>query len=169
MAEHRTKKVSRLGACPIFGLLMIALWSGGCQHPREQVKVPYHDSGYYHGRIVRGGARDTNNVITVMVHGEIRNPGTLQVPRGSTILEVIKQAGGFTDFAYSKRIEIQRAGSSHRYLLRREWNGLNHYRIWYVPSRRNPDTYSEEPVDSTVKTDAVAEAGDRIIVLRSML
>jgi hypothetical protein len=56
--------------------------------------------------------------------------------------------------------------------LRREEMGVgfrNHYRIWYVPSRPNLNAHRDEPVDSTVKTDAVLAPDDYIRVPRAML
>jgi protein involved in polysaccharide export with SLBB domain len=108
----------------------------------------------------------------VVVDGEIHRPGAVQVPRGSTILDAIKQAGGFTDYALARRIVVERAGSRISFMLRREEMGVgfrNHYRIWYVPSRPNLMAHRDEPVDSTLKTDAVLEPDDRIFVPRAML
>jgi protein involved in polysaccharide export with SLBB domain len=161
-----------MSASRIIGLLVIASLSAGCRTPPEDLKVPCYEQSAYFGHIARGSAPETNSVITVVVDGEIHHPGPVQVPRGSTILDAIKQAGGFTDFAHARRIVVERAGSRIGFMLRREEMGVgfcNHYRVWYVPSRSNLNPHRDEPVDTTVKTDAVLEPGDRIWVPRAML
>jgi len=160
-----------MSAFPIIGLLVIASLSAGCRIPPEDVKVPRYDQTAYCGHIARGSAVHTNSVITAVVDGEVHHPGPVHVPRGSTILDAIKQAGGFTDFAHARRIVVQRAGSRISFMLRREEMGVgfrNHYRIWYVPSRPNLNTHRDEPVDRTVNTDAVLETDDRIYVPRAI-
>jgi len=164
--------VSCMSASRIIVLLVIASLSAGCRTPPEDLKVPRYEQCAYFGHIARGSAQETTSVITVVVDGEIHRPGPVQVPRGSTILDAIKQAGGFTDFAHARRIVVERAGSRIGFMLRREEMGVgfrNHYRVWYVPSRPNLTAHRDEPVDSTVKTDAALEPGDRIWVPRTML
>ena len=161
-----------MNAFPIIGLVVIATLSAGCRTPSEDLKVPRYEQTAYYGHIARGSAPDTNSVITVVVGGEIHQAGPVQVPRGSTILDAIKRAGGFTDFAHARRIVVERAGSRISFMLRREEMGVgfrSHYRIWYVPSRPNLEAHRDEPVDSTLKTDAVLEPDDRIYVPRAML
>lgn len=46
--------------------------------------------------------------LTVSVLGQVTNPGRYELLRESTVLEVIAEAGGFTEFADSSRITILR-------------------------------------------------------------
>jgi polysaccharide export outer membrane protein len=51
-----------------------------------------------------------DKVVPIYVFGQVRNPGALQVKRSSlpTLTQAIAQAGGFTDRANRKRIQIRR-------------------------------------------------------------
>ena len=133
--------------------------------------VPRFEQSAYYGHISRGSAPHTNSAITVVVDGEVNHSGPVQVPLGSTILDAIKQAGGFTAFAGATRIVVERAGSQIRFILcREEMVGFrNHYRIWYVPSQPDLTAHRDKPVNSTVKTDAVLEPGDHIRIRRAVL
>ena len=48
--------------------------------------------------------------ISVQVEGEVRNPQVLTLAYGSKVLDAIREAGGFTDFARRRRIQVKRAG-----------------------------------------------------------
>jgi len=61
--------------------------------------------------VVGGGAAAAAPGISVFLMGEASNPGKLSVEPGSTLLQVLAQAGGFTDFAAKKRIQLRRGGS----------------------------------------------------------
>lgn len=45
---------------------------------------------------------------TIYLMGELNGPGTIQVDEGITLLQAIAQAGGFTRFAATKRVELHR-------------------------------------------------------------
>jgi polysaccharide export outer membrane protein len=49
--------------------------------------------------------------IAVFLMGEAANPGKVEVAPGSTLLQVLAQAGGFSPFAAKKRIQLRRGGS----------------------------------------------------------
>jgi polysaccharide export outer membrane protein len=51
------------------------------------------------------------NTIAVFLMGEAANPGRIDVEPGSTLLQVLAQAGGFTPFAAKKRIQLRRGAS----------------------------------------------------------
>ena len=51
---------------------------------------------------------DTARSLTVYLMGEVAKPGRLDVPRGTTLLQAIAEAGGPTKFAADKRIELHR-------------------------------------------------------------
>jgi polysaccharide export outer membrane protein len=48
----------------------------------------------------------------IYVMGELESPGALQVEEGVTLLQAIAQAGGFTRFAATKRVELHRVDPS---------------------------------------------------------
>ncbi len=51
------------------------------------------------------GSRRT---IDVYVIGEVETPGMIEVRRGTTLLQMLSQTGGFTRFAATKRIQLRR-------------------------------------------------------------
>lgn len=61
--------------------------------------------------LLQGGqtAATTGPTIEVFVMGEVNGPGKLLASEGTTILQVLAQAGGLTNFAARKRIELRRA------------------------------------------------------------
>lgn len=46
----------------------------------------------------------------VYVLGEVANPGLIRVEPGTTVLQLFALAGGFSDFAATKRIQLRRIG-----------------------------------------------------------
>jgi len=59
-----------------------------------------------------------DKVVIVYVFGQVRNPGALQVKKSSipTLTQAIAQAGGFTDRANRKRVQIRRKDASGKEL-----------------------------------------------------
>ena len=51
------------------------------------------------------------DTIAVFLMGESATPGRIDVEPGSTLLQVLAQAGGFTPFAAKKRIQLRRGSS----------------------------------------------------------
>lgn len=51
---------------------------------------------------------EEEETISAFVTGEVNGPGKLELEPGTTILQVIAQAGGLTPFAAEKRIELRR-------------------------------------------------------------
>ena len=154
---------------PTVCVLLAAILSVGCRIPREDMKMHVGLGKDFDAHIRRSGAPNTNSVMRAFVEGEVHHPGPLELPTGSSILDSIKQDGGFTDFAYTKRLVIERQGSRIGFVLRREPLGSgfrNHYRVWYVASYWNEVTQREEPVDRPAKGDAVLEPGDIVRVRR---
>ena len=47
-------------------------------------------------------------LIDIYVLGEVAAPGRLQVPRGTTVLQLFAETKGFTQFAATKRIQLRR-------------------------------------------------------------
>jgi polysaccharide export outer membrane protein len=59
-----------------------------------------------------------DKLVPIYVFGQVRNPGALQVKRSSlpTLTQAIAQAGGFTDRANRKRVQIRRKDASGKEL-----------------------------------------------------
>jgi polysaccharide export outer membrane protein len=57
-----------------------------------------------------------DKMVPIYVFGQVRNPGALQVKRSSlpTLTQAIAQAGGFTDRANRKRVQIRRRDAAGR-------------------------------------------------------
>ncbi|NOD65581.1 MULTISPECIES: polysaccharide biosynthesis/export family protein [unclassified Ruegeria] len=58
-----------------------------------------------------GAQAATGPTIDVFIMGEVNIPGKFLATEGTTILQVLAQAGGLTNFAARKRIELRRADS----------------------------------------------------------
>lgn len=54
------------------------------------------------------GAIATQDLISIYVLGEAARPGRLDVEKGTTLLQLFSQMGGFSDFAAKKRIQLRR-------------------------------------------------------------
>jgi polysaccharide export outer membrane protein len=50
----------------------------------------------------------TAATIDIYILGQVNNPGTVAVERGTTFLQALAQSGGFTPFAATKRIQLRR-------------------------------------------------------------
>jgi polysaccharide export outer membrane protein len=59
-----------------------------------------------------------DKAVLIYVFGQVKNPGALQVKRSSlpSLTQAIAQAGGFTDRANRKRVQIRRKGASGKEL-----------------------------------------------------
>lgn len=57
-------------------------------------------------------AAKTVKLKNVFIMGEINKPGIVESERGLTLLQAIAQAGGFTRFAATKRVELHRVDPS---------------------------------------------------------
>jgi len=53
-------------------------------------------------------AEEPEETILVYIIGEVANPGPKTVLEGSSVLQVLSTAGGFTPFAATKRIQLRR-------------------------------------------------------------
>jgi len=55
---------------------------------------------------------DEGDTIDVYLLGEINEPGRREVPPGTTFLQALAEAGGFTNFAAEKRLQLRRRDPS---------------------------------------------------------
>ena len=81
-------------------------------------------------QVLRTNAIDPDSLLKVTVSGEVRYPGSLQIPKGMTIIEAIAKAGGFTDFAFTRYLHVFIGGGQQRerYKLDRHWRDGQ---VWY--------------------------------------
>ncbi|WP_209509847.1 MULTISPECIES: polysaccharide biosynthesis/export family protein [unclassified Ruegeria] len=61
--------------------------------------------------LIPGTAGVTGPSIDIFIMGEVNIPGKFLATEGTTILQILAQAGGLTNFAARKRIELRRADS----------------------------------------------------------
>ncbi len=121
----------------LFSLLLLT----GCTTPAPNrstvvLEFPIWGLGYAAEwvpcRVLRTNDIDDGILIQVRVQGEVRRPGVIEVPQGTTVLEAIAKAGGFNAYAFTPRIWLDQGG--HRYLLvrrGREGSSLRGDVIWY--------------------------------------
>jgi polysaccharide export outer membrane protein len=64
--------------------------------------------------ILGAGGAAVADTISVFLMGEAASPGKVEVEPGSTILQAIAQAGGVTNFAATKRLQLRRDGKIYQ-------------------------------------------------------
>jgi len=90
---------------------------------------------------------DTNQMIDVFVIGAVNQPGRIAVPKGATVLEAIRQAGGFGRVAFFSRVQVMRDSRTLVVMLATERVGPElpgHYYIWYGGDERRSDFVLED-------------------------
>lgn len=90
------------------------------------------------------GLAPTGPTIEVFVMGEVNVPGKHLATEGTTILQVLAQVGGLTNFAARKRIELRRADS--------QTGVMNKY------------TYNYKNSGGGIKGNTVLKPGDVVVV-----
>ncbi len=58
--------------------------------------------------VPKEGAAITGPVVGIYVLGEVANPGRREVARGTTLLQMFAEMGGFSKFAATRRIQLRR-------------------------------------------------------------
>jgi hypothetical protein len=111
----------------------------------------------------------TTNRVEVEVNGEVVSPGKVTVPVGSTVLQAINYAGGFTRFAYSKHLTLNKRSDERvrLYLRSRSTRESTHRLAWYGTEKSGSN---RAPKDSPAKaaTDYVLHSGDKLHVPTTM-
>lgn len=64
------------------------------------------------GQIAPPVAATGSTVSGIFVLGEVAKPGRVDVPPGTTMLQFLAEAGGFTPFAATKRIQLRRTDAA---------------------------------------------------------
>lgn len=57
---------------------------------------------------LRPDEEDDLDIINIFIMGEVNTPGLREVAPGTTFLQGLSQAGGFTSFAATKRVQLRR-------------------------------------------------------------
>lgn len=61
---------------------------------------------------------------SVYVIGEVNKPGELSITPGTSLLQTLSVAGGLTDFAAAKRIQLRRSGKSGEQVYRFNYDAV---------------------------------------------
>lgn len=127
--------------------LAMALIGTGCGSLLGQAKasmtlidIPVHHfhgapedvkTTWYRAYVLTTNSLAADEAIEVIVRGEVGRLGPLSVPRGTTVLEAIKMAGGFTELARSGSVLIDDGKHRHRLNLHRQTSFLKRSRVWF--------------------------------------
>jgi hypothetical protein len=71
---------------------------GGRVGDGAEITIPFFNSSF-RGVIAPPAAKQSEAMITIFVRGQVVNPGQYKVREGSSILEAVQAAGGFTPYA----------------------------------------------------------------------
>lgn len=166
-------------------VLLLVMACGSCcqrghrEDPVVRVRMPVLRS---HNRFttarVASPVATLGQSIQVTVGGEVCSGGRYVVPAGTSVLQAIVKAGGFTSFASPyKRLELHRGGEVVRLMFREArvtgarpgFGGLSGPRrlVWYVAAHWNPESQSWVPEEPLQPADVMLQDGDVIQVPRS--
>lgn len=150
-------------AVALLGLLALFVTTG-CRSPYvtladKTIQLPAPKRGEllnYH--ILRTNLVSSVNMIRVRVEDYVNQPGMVELPEGSSVLEAIVQAGGFTEGADFRRIYVTQGEQKYSLVLRQEneWQTLRSF-AWYAPGLKNVKTGRWETTEA--HGDFVLEAG----------
>jgi hypothetical protein len=125
-------------------------------------------SGYPAQIILRNRTYSTNR-IEVAVQGEVVCPGLVRLPVGSTVLQAISQAGGFTALAVNERLRIHKAsGKTVMLYLHSRLTTDRTYRQAWCDSRKDvPQAIVGNKTEKELVSDYVLDNGDEIVIDRT--
>jgi hypothetical protein len=141
-----------LGCAVVLAFALTA--STGCQSARPSsqalvLEIPRFDDDPYLAEVALPQNRALGGNIRVFVRGEVMSPGSYVVPEGTTVLEAIKAAGGFSHFAHTAKIRMYRQGSTRVLWLQGQKRPLKRRLIWYssdeTGTRSAPEDFILEP------------------------
>lgn len=108
----------------------------------------------------------TTNRIAVDVVGAVISPGKILVPEGTTLLQAISYAGGFSSFGSPHRVRVTKiSGKSFQPILRKMISE-GHIKVWYEIQISQQDILSPKKIPGRAITDYALEDGDRISIPR---
>ena len=98
------------------------------------------------------------NRIEVLVEGEVTSPGAIIPRQGCTVLQAVGYAGGFTDFAFTRRLKLTKLSGQrfNLYLRSRPKDQSGYRQVWHE-------------LESPSTADYVLEAGDKLFVPKTVL
>jgi SLBB domain len=162
-------------------LVLVALAFAGCRSPNPawgtsdsaEETIPFSlgvdpPARPHIGHIVRTNSLDPNQTIRVLVSGQVKQPGWVTVPKGTTVLGAIKRAGGFASVGASYYVRITRGTAKYAYKLATEplrHTAPDHYRIWYGPYTWS-NSKGRKLMDKRARSDVVLEPEDQVHVPR---
>ena len=79
----------------------------------------------------RKGLQKSDRMIHVILRGEVVIPGSYELPEGTTILEAINKAGGFTGVALTREIQVSVSEQKYKIPLQRQKRLGKASLIWY--------------------------------------
>jgi hypothetical protein len=92
-------------------IICLLVLCAGCQSPLQTksektvLAASFGPELTYH--VLRTNDLDSSRTITVQVNGEVVHPGTFTFPQGTTLLEAILEAGGFTKYSAKSHIYVK--------------------------------------------------------------
>jgi hypothetical protein len=95
-------------------------------HGPEDVTV-----SWYRAYVLTTNSHPAGDKIEVIVRGEVGRQGSISVAQGTTLLEAIKLAGGFTERALARSVLVEDAQRRHRLSLNRQRRFLRRSRVWF--------------------------------------
>jgi hypothetical protein len=79
---------------------------------------------WYRAYVLKTNSLGSGEAIKVGVRGEVGKVSSISVPRGTTVLEAIKMAGGFTEFALPRKVIVVNPKHHQILSLHRQRRGL---------------------------------------------
>jgi protein involved in polysaccharide export with SLBB domain len=131
-----------------FAISAIALIATGCSSLLAQSKaritlidIPVHHVHvhgpkdititWYRADVLTTNSLSAGDKIEVIVRGEVGRLGLISVAQGTTLLEAIKLAGGFTERALARSVLVEDAKHRHSLKLHRQKKFLRRSRVWF--------------------------------------
>ena len=128
------------------------------------------DGRGYPARIALPPRKDwTTNRMEILVQGEVIVEGIVRLRPGSTVLQAISCAGGFSNYAFARKgVRVSRSSGSVSLYLRSRWVPGAQYREVWCDTKPDGPYLSPKDADGTSVGDYVLQPGDRIFVARAI-
>jgi len=121
----------------IVGILLL-LVATGCRSPYttqsdKSIRLPAPKSDdIFQYQVLRTNNLSSDQTIFVNIRGQVNRPGFVELPKGSTLLEAVIQAGGFNQQAAFRKLYVTQGGKRYFYTLQQknDWRTC-HCFAWY--------------------------------------